>query len=186
VDNKLLFVAQPANGIKVHELHKAHPQIRADDWRSPLVRRLLQSAKYQDGNCQLTESFRQHAAAKPIEKTLSLSWVGLKEDFEKAVKTYQDAVITEHATLGLACILISKAVGLEITEVTRRREKADYWLGDRELLLEVSGQQVGNLEDLCSEKADQLRRNPFKKAGYVCVANFYKKSARLWFYSAKK
>ena len=175
-----------SNGIKVHEPHKAHPQIRARDWRSPLVRRLLLNGKYKDGNCEMGESFRRKGEEEPVEGTLSLSWVGLKEDFEQVVKTYQDPVITEYATLGLASILVSESAGLEITEVTRRGEKADYWLGDKQLLLEVSGQQSGDLDDLCSQKAAQLRENPFRKPGFVCVANYDQRSARLWFYEVEQ
>src|SRR5271156_728065 len=113
-----------SNGIKIHELHRAHPQIRASDWRSPLVRRLL-DGKYKDGGCQMGESFLGKSKEEPIEGTLSLSWLGLREDFERALNTYQDPVITEYAALGLACILVSETAKLEITEVTRRGEKAD-------------------------------------------------------------
>jgi hypothetical protein len=72
---------------------------------------------------------------------------------------------------------------MEITEVTRRGEKVDYWLGDRELLLEVSGSQGRDVADLCDEKAEeQLLQNPFQKNGYVCVCDFSSRRARLWFY----
>jgi hypothetical protein len=179
-------MVKKSDGVKVHELHKAHPKIRARDWRSPLVRRLLANKKYADGDCQMEQSFREKEEIVPVEETLSLSWMGLKEDFDQTVKTYQDPVITEFATLGLACILVSERAGMEITEVTRRGEKADYWLGDKKLLLEVSGQQSGNLEDLCAEKAVQLRGNPFKKDGFVCVANYQERFARLWFFDAPK
>jgi hypothetical protein len=72
---------------------------------------------------------------------------------------------------------------LEITEVTRRGHKADYWLGNREALLEVSGQQEGNLEALCDAKSAQLRANPFGKSGFVCVAIYRHACCRLWFYN---
>jgi len=175
-----------SGSIKVNDLHEAHPQIRASDWRSPLIRRLLPNGAYTDGTCGVAESFRSRSAGQPIERTLSLSWAGLREDFEQVVKTYQDPVITEFATLGLACICVSESAKLQITEVTRRGEKADYWLGDKRFLLEVSGQQSGSLDELCSQKAEQLKSNPFGKAGYVCVANYGQRSARLWFYEPDK
>jgi len=168
--------------VKIADLHRAHPRVRAKDWRSPLVRRLLPNGKYQDGNCQFDDGFRPPQSTIGAKQSLSLSWTGLKEDFDQTIKTYQEPVITEFATLGLACILVAKRAGLEITEVTRRGEKADYWLGDKQLLLEVSGQQAGDIDGLCSEKASQLLANPFDKPGYVCVATYDNRVARLWFY----
>lgn len=168
--------------IQIADLHVAHPRIRAKDWRSPLVKRLLGSEKYCDGSCKLDASYRAPGSPAATDDELSLSWQGLKADFQQASNTYQEPVITEFATLGVACILVTERTGLQITEVTRRGDKADYWLGDREFLLEVSGQQSGSLDTLCSEKADQLLANPFDKSGYVCVASYDKPKARLWFY----
>jgi hypothetical protein len=72
---------------------------------------------------------------------------------------------------------------MEITEVTRRGSRVDYWIGDRQLLLEVSGTQTGNLATLCTSKAkDQLLKNPFNKDGFVCVSRFSNTAARLWYY----
>lgn len=182
---KQIMSSQSAK-LTINNLHLAHPEIRAKDWRTPLVRRLLSDGKYKDGACEFADSFRSSDEQKPIERNLTLSWKGLKNDFDQTVKTYQEPVITEFATLGLACILVSERAKHRITEVTRRGEKADYWLDDKHLLLEVSGQQSGSLDTLCSEKAFQLSENPFGKAGYVCVANFGGRSARLWYYDAKK
>jgi hypothetical protein len=171
--------------VKINDLYRAHPQVRAKDWCSPLVRRLLTGAKYKDGAREIIESYRSQRSSTPKEETLCLTWDDLKGDFDQAVKSYQDPVITEFATLGLACILLTERAGLEITEVTRRGEKADYWLGDKRFLLEVSGQQSGTLEGLCSEKAAQLLENPFDKPGYVCVAIYDEPKARLWFFGQR-
>jgi hypothetical protein len=175
-------MSAPPRHIKINDLHVGHPRIRAKDWRSPLIRRLLGASQYRDSSCDLTESYKSRRALCPVQHTLSLSWAGLKTDFEQTTNTYQEPVITEYATLGVACILVNESTQLQITEVTRRGEKADYWLGDKKLLLEVSGQQDGNLDALCTEKAAQLKANPFGKDGYVCVANYAQRSARLWFY----
>lgn len=107
----------------------------------------------------------------------------MSDDFNQVINTYQDPVITEFATLGLSCILLHERASLEITEVCRRGEKVDYWLGDRELLLEVSGQAAGNLESLRDQKAMQLRANPFEKPGFVCVANYTQRQAYLLYYT---
>src|SRR5689334_22616542 len=89
---------------EISRLHEQHPKIRAKDWSSPLVRRLLKSGKYEDGTCDLEQSFRPPDAKRPVAEKLLLCWSGLKSDFEQIIKTYQDPVITEFATLGLACI----------------------------------------------------------------------------------
>lgn len=179
--------AKPRRGhrpssVDVARLHEPHPRIRAEDWRSPLVGRLLPTAKYVDGTSSIADSYRS-ARGAPRQGRTDLHWAGLKEDFDRSLNTYQDGRITEYAALGLACILVRRRSKLEITEVTRRGDKVDYWLGDRELLLEVSGSQDCDVERLCEEKAEQqLLVNPFEKSGYVCVADFSTKRARLWFY----
>lgn len=167
--------------ITIHTLHDGHPQIRAEDFRSPLVRRLAGTDHYKDGQVEIENEFKNGKASKSIRSKLKLTWSGLKSDHDKCIKTYQAPVLTEFATLGLACILVKNDLNLEITEVTRRGDRADYWIGDRSLMLEVSGAQTGDLENLFSEKAHQLLQNPFKKDGYVCVTIYDLRKSRLVF-----
>lgn len=171
--------------IDVNSIHGPHSQIRAEDWRSPLVRRLLGSDEYRDGSKQMSSSFIGESDTVPTNETLVMSWSGLASDFNKTVKTYQVPVITEFATLGLACGLVTAFTGLEITEVTRRGERADYWLGDRKLMMEISGQDSGDISKLCEQKSAQLAENPYGKPGFVCVASYSELSARLWYYAAE-
>ncbi len=167
--------------VRIEKLHERHPRIRAEDWRSPLIARLLADGDYEDGRDAIQASFRDRDAAVG-ESGLVVSWNDLKEDYEKCLNTYQSPVITEFAALAVACILCAQN-GYEITEVTRRGDKVDYWLGDREALIEVSGTDTGNIEQLCSAKAtEQLQVNPHGKDGFVCVAQFSGRIARLWFY----
>ncbi|MCF6147467.1 MAG: hypothetical protein E3K37_02290 [Candidatus Kuenenia sp.] len=49
-------------------------------------------------------------------------------------------------------------------------------------MIEVSGQQNGDIEELCVRKSVQLLENPFRKPGYVCVAIYKDSKARLWYY----
>jgi len=161
-----------------------HSNLRADDWRSPLVRRLIGCDSYADGPTTITGSYVGQTDSAPSNHAVTMQWSGLASDFGKVIKTYQAPVITEMATLGLACGMISAFTQMEVTEVTRRGEKADYWLGDRELMLEVSGQESGDLAALCEEKSIQLQENPYGKDGFVCVANYSDAKARLWYYSA--
>jgi hypothetical protein len=171
----------PVHSVSVDRLAELAPRLRADDWRSPLVRRLLGEADYKDSESMVTDSFRGRDLLVSGQAIL-LKWQGLKEDFDKCIMTYQEPDITEFAALGLSCILVRHRTDLEITEVTRRGERADYWLGEKEVLVEVSGQSDGNLEALRDLKAIQLLDNPFNKSGYVCVVNFSSGKAYFWFY----
>jgi hypothetical protein len=166
----------------IENLEGMHPQISANDWRSPLVMRMLGTNGYSDGHGEINVDYRWLAKVK--KQRLRMVWQGLANDFAKRGRTYQAPVITEYATLGLACVLVAKFPQLQITEVTRRGEKADYWLGDREYMLEVSGQQSGDIDSLRDKKRDQLLDNPFGRAGFVCVAVYDRKASYLWFYEA--
>lgn len=170
--------------VEIFNLHVAHPQICASDWRSPLVYRLLGNKVYRDGEKELTDLYTGEGG-EPAEGRIALKWKDLAQDFKLRLNTYQEPVLTEHATLGLACILVKERAQMEITEVTRRGERADYWLGDRVMMLEVSGQEDGSLTALAKEKTKQLRENPFNKDGYVCVANYTAAEAWLLFASYK-
>jgi hypothetical protein len=167
--------------VNVHELHQNQPLIGAEDFRSPLVRRLAQTDVYQDGEAIVTNSFRSEDGTM-VERIFCLRWLGLADDHRKCINTYQEPVITEFATIGLACIFMNNLIGQEITEVTMRGQKADYWIGDREAMLEISGQQDGDIDSLCQNKSIQLLENPFGQNGYVCVAIFNDRQARFWYY----
>lgn len=169
------------NIVNVNELHNHHPRIRAEDFRSPLVRRLSGTERYADGHRTLRNSYRS-SSIEATETDINLNWSGLRDDYNKCINTYQEPIITEFATLGLSCILLHLNVNREITEVTRRGEKADYWIGEREEMIEVSGQQNGDIEELCVRKSVQLLENPFRRPGYVCVAIYKDSKARLWYY----
>jgi hypothetical protein len=167
----------------VDRLGELHPLIRADDWRSPLVYRLLRTRAYSDGQQAVNSDFLRtpETEACPV----LLRWKGLADDYRRCLNTYQEPDLTEFAALGVACVLVRSFADLEITEVTMRGERADYWLGDKQYLLEVSGTESGSLTRLRDQKADQLMANPFNKDGYVCVAVFEERVASLHFYEVR-
>jgi len=120
-----------------------------------------------------------------VSGQLPLRWAGLKDDFKQCINTYQDPVLTEFATLGLACILLSRHTNFTISEVTRRGERVDYWIGDgvirKRFVLEVGGQQGGSIELLSLAKTNQLNQNPWGRNGFICVAVYDACATRLWF-----
>lgn len=173
-----------ATAIAVATLHEPHPRIRAEDWRAPLVHRLLKQRTYRDGSARLDESFRS-PKAETTPGTLELAWNGMKDDVAKCANTYQEPVLTEFATLGLACVLLTRHTKLTISEVTRRGERVDYWIGDagnrKRFVLEVGGEQSGSIETLSNAKTNQLAENPWSRAGYICVAVYDSDCVRLWY-----
>ncbi len=177
-------LTNPVPAVDVSTLHVEHPRVCAQDWRSPLVRRLLRKPKYADGSTPLNDSFKAQDL-KEVLGQFPLEWKGLKEDFDQRVNTYQEHTITEHATLGLACVLLTRHTEFRISEVCRRGESVDYWIGDanvtKRFVLEVGGLQTGSLEALSTEKTNQLRDNPWCRGGFICVAVFEDVAARLWF-----
>ena len=164
----------------VSHLGDLHPRIRAEDWRSPLIHRLLNNCEYRESEAAVSVGFKAPLADEE-ECQFVLGWTGLGADFERCLNTYQGPVLMEFAGMGLACIAVHGLAELEITEVTMRGQRADYWLGDRSLLLEVSARQDGDLDRLFQEKSRQLLANPFGKSGYVFAAHFGRLKARLWF-----
>lgn len=175
-----------ATAVSVATLHEPHPRIRAADWRAPLVHRLLGQPGYRDGTANLEESYR--SPKETTVGTLELVWEGLRDDVTKCSNTYQEPVLTEFATLGLACVLLTRHTKLTISEVTRRGERVDYWIGDagnrKRFVLEVGGEQSGSVDTLSDEKAKQLAENPWGRAGYICVAVYDASRVRLWFCDA--
>jgi hypothetical protein len=174
----------PAHAVDLAVLHVDHPRISAQDWRSPLVLRVSQKVRYADGTASFTSSFRGEDL-QPADTALVFRWKGLRQDFEQRIKTYQEHILTEHATLGLACVLLTRHTDFRISEVCRRGDRVDYWIGDskkrKRFVLEVGGEQGGSLEGLANEKTTQLRGNPWHRAGFICVAVYEGAAARLWF-----
>jgi hypothetical protein len=113
------MVVSSDNDTDVTRLHLNHPRITAEDWRAPLICRLLQSRTYTDSTKQLSDSFRKDTK-EVTEGTMLLHWANFKEEFDRRINTYQDPVLTEHATLGLACMLVHQRLGMQLTEVTLR------------------------------------------------------------------
>lgn len=164
---------------QVERLGETQPKLRASDWRSPLVYRLTSNVAYQDSDATIDLSMEED---NPEQWVLRLSWEGLEQDFVLCLNSYQESVLTEFAALGVSCIAVRHVLDKTIIRVTRRGEKADYWLENKENLLEVSGQSEGDLENLRDQKKKQLLENPFDKPGYVSVTNFSERRSYLCYY----
>lgn len=176
---------QAEDRFEVSRLPEFQPTIYPDGWRFPLVRRLIGNQDdYADGEAAVADSFRRGSTGRATNGQVLLSWKGLSaNDYARYLRTMQKHVITEHAALGFACIALRlRRPDLDITEVTLLGDRADYWIGKKEFLLEVAGREGCDLQEVRNEKRDQLQDNPHGKDGYVCVVDFPSRRAFLWFY----
>lgn len=167
--------------IAVERIPDAHPKMRVRDWLAPLVCRLNRSENYSDGSQAIRFSLRRPKGIES-EDNLTFVWAGMQLDFSQMRRTYQEPVLTEFATYALACASVEQFAQMEITGVTRRGQRVDFWIGDYELVLEVSGQQQGNLQRLHEIKRRQFQENPMEKNGYVCVASYSEGVALFWYH----
>jgi hypothetical protein len=96
----------------------------------------------------------------------------------------QAHIITEWAACGIALALVPLYIPYRVLEVAQSGERFDYWLGEavRAFGLEVSGTIQGDLDARMQIKRRQLKRNPYRSAGYVCVVGFEQQQVRLSFY----
>jgi hypothetical protein len=67
---------------------------------------MLGKNTYSDGAGEMTVRYEWRTDKQTTN--LKLVWRGLASDFAKRVHTYQSPVLTEFATLGLACVLIAE------------------------------------------------------------------------------
>jgi hypothetical protein len=99
----------------------------------------------------------------------------------------QRGAIVEYAAVAAAFLMVTNLAQRNITEVTMRGDKADYFLDERKYLLEISG--TANAEHLTSrhnEKVRQLQANPFEKDGYVFICCFSNQKAKFSFHHFKQ
>jgi hypothetical protein len=87
----------------------------------------------------------------------------------------------EVGAIALAGLLLPHLEGKQITRVTRRRDRVDYFLGvapgDFRWILEVGGISRGSPAGLLRRKREQLQQSPLRRGpafcdGYVAVTKF--------------
>ncbi len=134
----------------------------------------------------------ENIASTLLEQTkgeISVAFDWLAETFpdcQRLFQTLQRENIVEYAAVAKAFLLMANLVQKNISEVTLRGSKADYFVEGREYLLEISGTE--NAEQFASrygEKVRQLLANPFGKGGYVFVCCFSNQRAKLSFHEVK-
>jgi hypothetical protein len=104
-------------------------------------------------------------------------------DCQRLFQTLQRESIVEYAAVATAFLIMTNLAQKNISEVTLRGGKADYYVDGRKYLLEISGtESAEHLASRHSEKVRQLLANPFGKDGYVFVCCFSNQKAKLSFH----
>ncbi len=130
----------------------------------------------------LTVALYEAGSETPQTHQLQLTWHPGSDTL--VLPPIQAHSITEWAACGLALALVPLYKPYRVLEVAQSGERFDYWLGEavREVGLEVSGTIQGDLDVRMQIKRRQLKRNPYRSAGYVCVVGFEQQQVRLSFY----
>ncbi len=121
------------------------------------------------------------------EAQVEFDW--LPETFPKCQRLFQTLQregIVEYAAVATAFLVLSNLAQKNISEVTLRGSRADYFLEGRQYLLEISGtESADHFLSRHSEKVRQLRSNPFGKDGFVYDCCFSTQQAKLTFHTAE-
>lgn len=135
-----------------------------------------------DQQVSLTVSLYEADNKTPQTHNLELTWHPASDTL--ITPPIQAQTITEWAACGIALALVPLYTPYRVLEVAQIGERFDYWLGEtvREVGLEISGTIHGDLAGRTQVKHQQLKRNPYKSTGYVCVVGFEKQQVRLAFY----
>lgn len=135
-------------------------------------------------NCKVTlaVSIYELDSDTPEMHDLELFWNASNDTL--IAPPVQAHTITEWGACGIALAIVPLFTPYRVLEVAQIGERFDYWLGHdvRSVGLEVSGTIDGNLDSRSHLKRHQLKRNPYKSAGYVCIVGFEKQQVRLSFY----
>lgn len=98
------------------------------------------------------------------------------ERIPNMIRTHHERHLTEFAAIGITCILFPKVVNLSGMEVSEIGTRADYWICNKQYLIEISGTETEReLFRRHREKVEQLLDNPDGKDGYVVVVCFSSK-----------
>lgn len=104
-------------------------------------------------------------------------------DCQRLFQTLQRESIVEYSAVAMAFLIMTNLAEKNISEVTLRGSKADYFVDGRKYLLEISGtESAEHFSSRHTEKVRQLQANPFGKDGYVFVCCFANQRAKLSFH----
>jgi hypothetical protein len=106
---------------------------------------------------------------------------------QRLFQTIQREVIVEYSAVAVAFLLVTEITNCRITEVTLRGDKADYFLNNRQAMLEISGtENAKSIKSRHKQKCEQLLANPYQIGGYVVVCCFANQLAHFSYHLPQK
>ena len=175
--------------LKIESLKHINPkELWASFFVNPTIA-LMESYKLSPFPFEVTcESIVSPLVDEESEVHITIGWDSETfPDSQRILRTVQRPVIVEYAAVAVAFLLVTKITDCKIDEVTLRGDKADYFLCDRKLMLEVSGTEISSqLSVRLRRKSEQLQANPYGKGGYVVVCCFSNQKMCLSFLNAGK
>lgn len=162
---------------EISELHAV-----STEWFVPFVIYRLGASGQTEARFQV--ELRQVDGIRAESRLLRIHW--REESIPSLPAPVSDETVTEWAALGIASIVVWKYAGAQLSSVTIRGDRFDYWIlrnGER-IGLEVSGTTADRLSDRHREKVAQLTDNPFATAGLVVVVGFASRRVILSYHSS--
>jgi len=158
----------------VEDIEQFHPNLNLEHVVYCLVALIAEKGI---DNCSFTvecRGLKLEYADEEEKVRLCLKW--RKETAKRAARTlqtYHRHHVIEQAAVAITCILFPKFIPLCPLRVAQIGEGGDYWLGDQEYIVEISGtEQSGELERRHRQKVEQLLSGAHKFDGYVVVCCF--------------
>lgn len=158
-----------------------HPALLTGNFEACAIARCRRSGP---SPWSLAVDCRDLPASGTISQTCEVAWRPASEaGADKAEKTYQASRVTEDAAIGVCAAAFAALSEGRITEVTLRGTGVDYWVDNRQAVLEISGVEKGPLRELRRRhgaKTNQLKQGSLFKAGYpgyVFVTHFGQRQA---------
>ena len=114
------------------------------------------------------------------EFVLRVTWNNQTEQRALRIEeTEQRIPIVERGSIALAMLLFSHLIPASRIRVTRRGDRADYWMHSLQSALEVSGtERAAELQRRCRQKRTQVLSNVRGWDGYVVVCCFARGAGR--------
>jgi hypothetical protein len=173
----------------IEELVPAHPNLYLEHC---VVMAVALMTKISTTPCEFIlkhEGFTLPNMKEGEEIFVRISWNEVTAYKAKRIwQTEQSKPIIERAAVAFAALLIARFLPKAKMRVTREGQRADYWLPNLQLALEISGTtQSRLLANRHREKIKQMLSNPLQWNGYVITCCLSKKTRLIrWSYHQQK
>jgi hypothetical protein len=164
---------------EIEDIGTAHPLLLTGNFEACAVARCSNGAS----PWSMTIDCQRLPTGGTKSETCALAWqAATKTRADQAKITYQAKRLTEDAAIGVCAAAFATLSEGEIDEVTAHGAGVDYWVDNRRAVLEISGIEAGDSQELSKrhgEKTTQLKKSALFPGtpGYVFVVAFGYKNA---------